>query len=234
MFWLFIIFERISLLLSHVSTSNSFPQPLSPEDEKKYVTAWTQNGDLSAKEKLIEHNLRLVAHIVKKYTGTADSDDLISIGSIGLIKAISTYKPEKCTHLATYASRCIENEVLMHIRATKKQRFEVSLNEPVGVDREGNEISLIDIIGSDGDSVLEDVDLRIKATKLYCNMKQHLSERERVVLELRYGLCGNTACTQREIAKLLDISRSYVSRIEKKAVEKLEKAMKKISQPSPS
>jgi len=228
MLWLFSIFERLSLLISHVSTSNSFPQPLSSADEQKYVQAWTKGGDLSARNMLIEHNLRLVAHIVKKYTGTADPDDLISIGTIGLIKAISTYKPEKSTHLATYASRCIENEVLMHIRATKKQRTEVSLQEPVGVDREGNEISLIDIIGSDNDEVLEDVDIRIKAARLYSNMKQFLTERERLVLELRYGLSGNPPCTQREIAKLLDISRSYVSRIEKKAIEKLEKAMEKM------
>lgn len=228
MFWLFSIFERLSLLISHVSTSNSFPQPLPPAEETRCIMAWTQKGDQCARNKLIEHNLRLVAHIVKKYSGTADADDLISIGTIGLIKAISTYNPQKSTHLATYASRCIENEVLMHIRATKKQRTEVSLQEPVGVDREGNEITLIDIIGSEGDGVLEDVDLRLKAAKLYKNMKHCLNEREKIVLELRYGLLGRPPCTQREIARLLDISRSYVSRIEKKAVEKLEKAMEKM------
>jgi len=177
-----------------------------------------------ARNILIERNLRLVAHIVKKYSSTInDSDDLISIGTIGLIKAISTFNHEKGTRLATYAARCIENEILMHIRSNKKTQSEVSLQDPIGVDRDGNEIALIDVIGNESESVVEEVELKMQVKRLYNKMKDVLKAREKMVLELRYGLLNGTGKTQREIAKMLGISRSYVSRIEKKSNKKIGK-----------
>lgn len=168
-----------------------------------------------------------MAHIVKKYSSTInDSDDLISIGTIGLIKAISTFNHEKGTRLATYAARCIENEILMHIRSNKKTQSEVSLQDPIGVDRDGNEIALIDVIGNESESVVEEVELKMQVKRLYNKMKDVLKAREKMVLELRYGLLNGTGKTQREIAKMLGISRSYVSRIEKKAIKKLGKELK--------
>lgn len=214
------------LMLGYVSNVNSFPQPLSPEEEQYYVEAY-KNGSEEARNILIERNLRLVAHIVKKYgTSGNESDDLISIGTIGLIKAISTFNMDKGTRLATYAARCIENEILMQIRATKKLQSEVSLQDPIGVDKEGNEITLIDLISNDSESVVDEVELKMQVKKLYCKMKGTLKNREKVVLELRYGLLNGSSKTQREIAKMLGISRSYVSRIEKKAIKKLSKELK--------
>jgi RNA polymerase sporulation-specific sigma factor len=213
-------------MLGYVSNVNSFPQPLSPEEEQYYVEAY-KNGSEEARNILIERNLRLVAHIVKKYgTSGNESDDLISIGTIGLIKAISTFNMDKGTRLATYAARCIENEILMQIRATKKLQSEVSLQDPIGVDKEGNEITLIDLISNDSESVVDEVELKMQVKKLYCKMKGTLKNREKVVLELRYGLLNGSSKTQREIAKMLGISRSYVSRIEKKAIKKLSKELK--------
>lgn len=224
-----IIFESINkifFLLGHVSSPNSFPQPLSVEEELKYLDMY-KNGSEDARNILIERNLRLVAHIVKKYSSTGnENDDLISIGTIGLIKAISTYDMEKGTRLATYAARCIENEILMQIRSDRKIQSEVSLQDPIGVDREGNEIALIDVIGNDIDSVIDEVELKILVKKLYNKMKSVLKSREKTVLELRYGLTNGATMTQREIAKILGISRSYVSRIEKKAIKKLSKELK--------
>lgn len=186
-----------------------------------------QRGSEDARNILIERNLRLVAHIVKKYNSCSeDSDDLISIGTIGLIKGISSFDVNKGTRLATYAARCIENEILMNIRANKKLQNEVSLQDPIGSDKEGNEISLFDIIEHDGDSVLDEVELKIQARKLYSKMRGVLRKRERMVLEMRYGLNNGAARTQREIAAILGISRSYVSRIEKKAIKKLYKEMR--------
>ncbi|MDO4481645.1 MAG: RNA polymerase sporulation sigma factor SigK [Bacillota bacterium] len=213
------------LLSSYVSMGNSFPKPLSEEEEERYLSEYEENGDIEAKNKLIEHNLRLVAHIVKKYSNTGkDPDDLISIGTIGLIKSVNTYNRSKGVRLATYAARCIENELLMHLRTTKKNRVEISLNEPVGIDKEGNEISFNDVLGTDPDSILDDVETGIRIRKLYRILQDNLKERERVVITMRYGL-GNEPCkTQREVAKILHISRSYVSRIEKKAIEKLRDA----------
>ena len=191
-----------------------------------YVEAY-KNGNEEARNILIERNLRLVAHIVKKYGSCGnDSDDLISIGTIGLIKAISTFNMDKGTRLATYAARCIENEILMQIRATKKIQNEVSLQDPIGVDKEGNEITLIDLISNDSESVVDEVELKMQVKKLYSKMKGTLKNREKVVLELRYGLQNGSSKTQREIAKMLGISRSYVSRIEKKAIKKLSKELK--------
>lgn len=186
-----------------------------------------KEGSEEARNILIERNLRLVAHIVKKYNSTVgDSDDLISIGTIGLIKAIATFNHEKGTRLATYAARCIENEILMQIRSNRKIQSEVSLQDPIGIDREGNEIALIDVIGNEAESVVEEVELKMQVKRLYNKMKLVLKNREKVVLELRYGLLNGTSKTQREIAKMLGISRSYVSRIEKKAIKKLGKELK--------
>jgi len=224
-----LIFESIKnmfFLFGYVSNVNSFPQPLSPEEERHYLKL-LKEGDENARNILIERNLRLVAHIVKKYNSTVDdSDDLISIGTIGLIKAIATFNQEKGTRLATYAARCIENEILMHIRSSKKIQSEISLQDPIGVDREGNEIALIDVIGNESESVVEMVELKMQVKRLYNKMKVVLRNREKLVLELRYGLLNGTSKTQREIAKMLGISRSYVSRIEKKAIKKLGKELK--------
>jgi len=222
----FEILNNIFFLLGYISNVNSFPQPLSPEEEQHYLDL-LKKGDEEARNILIERNLRLVAHIVKKYSSTInDSDDLISIGTIGLIKAISTFNHEKATRLATYAARCIENEILMHIRSNKKTQSEVSLQDPIGVDRDGNEIALIDVIGNESESVVEEVELKMQVKRLYNKMKDVLKAREKMVLELRYGLLNGTGKTQREIAKMLGISRSYVSRIEKKAIKKLGKELK--------
>lgn len=213
------------ILCGYIINSNSFPKPLSKEEEEKYLQLF-KNGDENAKKILIERNLRLVAHIVKKYNNTGkDLDDLISIGTIGLIKAISTFNPNKGTRLATYAARCIENEILMTIRSSKKLKIELSLHEPIGMDKEGNEINLLDILGSEVDQIIDEVDLRIQTKKLYKAIKEVLKDREKVIIELRYGLVDGGCKTQREIAAQLGISRSYVSRIETRAIEKLNKEM---------
>ncbi|HHX17270.1 MAG TPA: RNA polymerase sporulation sigma factor SigK [Clostridium sp.] len=219
-------FKNIFFIFGYVSNVSSFPQPLKPEEEQYYIKKLAE-GDEEARNILIERNLRLVAHIVKKYTSTiSDSDDLISIGTIGLIKAIATFNYDKGTRLATYAARCIENEILMQIRSNKKIQSEVSLQDPIGMDRDGNEISLIDVLGNDSESVVEEVELKMQVRRLYKKMKDVLKHREKIVLELRYGLLNGTSKTQREIAKMLGISRSYVSRIEKKAIKKLSKELK--------
>ncbi|MCI9217026.1 MAG: RNA polymerase sporulation sigma factor SigK [Dorea sp.] len=199
----------------------SFPQPLTAAEERYYMQKYTE-GDLEAKHILIERNLRLVAHIVKKYqTSSDDTEDLLSIGTIGLIKAVVTFDPDKSVRLGTYAARCIENEVLMHLRARKKTSREVSLYEPIGTDREGNEIQLFDIIETDEDDAHRKVELSDDIQTLYNKVEAELSSRERLVLKMRYGLYNEEEYTQREIAALLGISRSYVSRIEKSAIEKL-------------
>ncbi|MGI6621788.1 MAG: RNA polymerase sporulation sigma factor SigK [Acetivibrionales bacterium] len=213
-------------LAGFITGPQSFPQPLASNEEQKYVED-CQRGDENARNILIEHNLRLVAHVARKYSITnTDSDDLISIGTIGLIKAVSSYDPTKGIRLATYAARCIENEILMHLRASKKFQNEISLNEPLGTDREGNEIALIDILGSEDEEVEEKIDLAQRIKKLYRLIKCALEGREQVIIRLRYGLCGNTGKTQREVAESLGISRSYVSRIEKKALTKLHERLK--------
>ncbi len=216
--------KPLVLLVSYVSSNTSFPKPLSPEEEVYYLELYEQ-GDEEAKNILVERNLRLVAHIVKKYHNIGrEVDDLISIGTIGLIKAITTFNRSKGTRLATYAARCIENEILMTIRSNKKTKNEVSLQDPIGIDKEGNEISLIDILGTDCDQVLDEVELKIQVKKLYEKMSNILKNREKTVLQLRYGLANGGSKTQREIAKMLGISRSYVSRIEKRAIKKLSKS----------
>lgn len=198
----------------------SFPQPLTAAEERYYLQRYTE-GDLEAKHILIERNLRLVAHIVKKYQSCEEeTEDLLSIGTIGLIKGVVTFNPDKCVRLGTYAARCIENEILMHLRARKKSSREVSLYEPIGTDREGNEIQLFDIIETEDDAHRK-VALKDDVKMLYTRVESELSPRERLVLKMRYGLYHEEEYTQREIAGILGISRSYVSRIEKSAIEKL-------------
>ena len=213
------------VLLTGYMTQNAFPQPLDEAEEARCLER-LQQGDLAARDELIRHNLRLVAHIAKKFEGTSEEqDDLISIGTIGLIKGINTFKPDKKVKLATYAARCVENEILMHLRAQKKHKCEVSLNEPIGTDHDGNQISLRDVLGTEGDMVAETVEQSCEyqhlLQKLHC-----LTEREKLVLELRYGLNGDEPITQKEVGARLKVSRSYVSRIEKKALEKLTEAAK--------
>lgn len=199
----------------------SFPQPLTATEEKYYMQKYTE-GDLEAKHILIERNLRLVAHIVKKYQPPPEEmEDLLSIGTIGLMKAVVTFNPQKSTRLGTYAARCIENEVLMHLRSKKKSSKEVSLYEPIGTDREGNEIQLFDVIEMNEEDVYRRLERKEDIIRLYQKVESELSSRERMVLKLRYGLYNEEEYTQREIAKMLGISRSYVSRIEKSAIEKL-------------
>lgn len=208
--------------------SSSFPGPLTEKEEQYYVQQLEQN-DPDARRILIERNLRLVAHIARKYIspGTCQ-DDLISIGTIGLIKAVNTYTAARSTRLATYAAKCIENEILMSIRASKRIKQEVSLSLPIGTDKDGNEISFNDILGTDTDEIVEDISLKIQVTKLYRAIAEQLSPREQRVIIQRYGLDGGEARPQREIAKQLGISRSYVSRIEKRALEKLRSGLTEI------
>ncbi|MGE5381195.1 MAG: RNA polymerase sporulation sigma factor SigK [Methylocystaceae bacterium] len=221
LFWLLAgasLVKGMMLLFSYLNNV-VFPQPLSEEVEKQLLRQ-VRAGEIQAKNRLIEHNLRLVAHVVRKFEGSGeDMEDLISIGTIGLIKAVNTFNDEKGTRLATYAAKCIENEVLMHLRNIKKTKQEVSLYDPIGFDKEGNEISLIDILYADNE-IVDIVDSRLQEEKIRHNLSS-LSRRERQVIELRYGLFSGFRETQREIARKLGISRSYVSRIEKKAIRKL-------------
>jgi RNA polymerase sigma factor, sigma-70 family len=212
--------SNIIFLMLRVGTGGSFPRPLNAEEEKKYVDRWME-GDLEARNKLIEHNLRLVAHIIKKYyTQLSDQDDLISIGTIGLIKGISSFRPEKGVRLATYASRCIENEILMHFRSQKKSSGDLSLSDSIDTDGDGNSMSLMDIIAQD-DDMLERVSMMETCMNLNRSIDTALTDREAEIIRLRYGIGGAEAKTQREVAVSQGISRSYVSRIEKKALEKL-------------
>jgi len=212
--------KELTLLVSYVK-NNAFPQPLTEEEEARHLRQMAL-GDAYSRNMLIEHNLRLVAHIVKKFDNTGeDLEDLISIGTIGLIKAIENFQTGKGTKLATFAARCIENEILMHLRSLKKTRKDVSLHDPIGTDKEGNEITLIDILGSEAEDIDVMVQLKIEKSKIYRNL-DILDEREQEVIRGRFGLdTGGEERTQREIAKELGISRSYVSRIEKRALMKL-------------
>lgn len=219
------LLKNLIIFSSYMTEKSSFPKPLSKEKEQEYLTL-SAAGDKDAKEILVKHNLRLVAHIAKKYSNYGDNDELISIGSIGLIKAIESFKSDKGTSLATYASRCIENEILMTMRTTKKHRSNVSLNEPIGVDKDGNELVIMDMLESD-QNVIEDVENSIMMEKLTQITKAALDEREYEIIKMRYGLENCAALTQREVAKTFDISRSYVSRIEKKAIEKIKRSVNK-------
>ncbi len=201
----------------------SFPRPLKADEERMYLERYAA-GDLEARNVLIEHNLRLVAHIVKKYyTQSSNQDDLISIGTIGLIKGISTFKADKNVRLATYASRCIENEILMHFRSQKKLQGEVSLSDTLDGDGDGNSLSLMDVISVD-DDMLENLDARDSCIQVRQYVERCLSDREKMIITMRYGLNNQPPKTQREIAAQSGISRSYVSRIEKKALKKLKDA----------
>lgn len=204
----------------------AFLEPLSQEEEQYYLKK-SRLGDMEARNILVEHNLRLVAHIVKKYNNfDRDKDDLISVGTIGLIKAINTYNMEKGHRLVTYASRCIENELLMMLRQERKSAKDTSLYEPIGIDKEGNEINLLDVLGADENDIVDELDLKEKIRDLYKMVDEMEPSREKATLIMRYGLYGKKPMTQKEVAKELHISRSYVSRIEKKAVEKIKRRLK--------
>lgn len=216
--FLSLVFGKIFLFTGLVQGKGSFPKPLSPEEEKKYLEA-ARAGDNEAKNILIKHNMRLVAHIAKKYSGAAEADDLLSVGSIGLIKAINTYKEGKGTQLATYTARCIENEILMLLRAGKKHKNTLSLSDPVGFDKDGNELTIMDVVAED-ESVFSRVEQSIRREKFIKLLKDILNMREYTIITLRYGLKDGVPLPQREVAKKLGISRSYISRIEKKAIQK--------------
>lgn len=202
----------------HVTSTGSFPKPLSAKQERECLIK-IKEGDIDAKNMLIEHNLRLVAHIIKKYySNLKDQEDLISIGTIGLIKAVSTFDYEKGTRFATYASRCIENEILMYFRGKKKTAQDIYISDPIDTDKDGNSLTLMDIMAEE-DNIIDNIDLRIKSEQLYKYIETNLDDRERNIIILRYGLNGRIPLTQREVASKLKISRSYVSRLEKKALE---------------
>ena len=213
-------------VLGYISNNSLFPESLSQEDERMYVEKMRE-GDQDAKNILIEHNLRLVAHVCKKYNNTnVDQDDLISIGSIGLIKGINSYNPEKSIKLSTYISKCIDNEILMYLRSNKKTNSEVYLEDPIGKDKDDNTVRLGEVLENNDKPIEEEVDLKMKISKLYEKIKKVLKNRERTIIELRFGLNGKEPKTQKEIAKDMGISRSYVSRIETKAIGKLAKEIK--------
>jgi len=216
------ISEYLFLFILHICHSETFPKPLTKKQEEEYIKL-SNNGDINARNKLVEHNLRLVAHIIKKYYhSTSDQDDLVSIGTIGLIKAINTYKPEKKIKLSSYASRCIENEILMHFRNIKKSSRDLSLNDSIDTDKDGNPLTLMDILAVD-DNILDDIDIKINLEKLYGYIDEVLNDREKQIIIYRFGLYNYSPLTQQEIADSLNISRSYVSRIEKKALTLLRK-----------
>jgi len=220
------ILGRLFFFTGLVQDGTSYPKPLSPEEEKKYLKL-AREGDRHAKDMLVKHNMRLVAHIVKKYTGAAETDDMISVGSIGLIKAINTYQPGRGTRLATYTARCVENEILMLIRAGKKHKNSVSLSDPVGTDKDGNELTLMDLLFEKEDKVFGSVEQTLMQEKFLSAIKQLLTEREIEIICLRYALTTDVPLAQREVAQKLKISRSYVSRIEKRALNKLREGLKR-------
>ena len=225
------LLEKLGLkeksFVNYISQGNSLPSPLPPDEEAETVRKFLA-GDEEARLSLIEHNLRLVVYIAKRFDNTGvDMDDLVSIGTIGLIKAVGSYNPDKNIKLATFASRCIENEILMHLRKTGKQRAEVSLDEPLNVDWEGNMLLLCDIIGTDADAVYNKVEASDEKQILKDTFDK-LPQRERQILELRFGLYGKDEMTQKEIADMMGISQSYISRLEKKIVDNLKKDMLKL------
>ena len=221
-----IFLNQIIFGVGYIQSGNLFPEPLTPEEEKIYLEKMKE-GDEEARNILIERNLRLVAHVAKKYSSNnVDQDDLISIGSIGLIKGINSFNMDKSFKLATYVAKCIENEILMYLRSNKKRAMDVYLNEPIGKDKDDNEVTLQEVLENNDRNVEEEVDLKFKIKRLYEKMKNILKEREKLIIELRFGLNGDRPKTQKEIAKMMNISRSYVSRIESKAIWKLSKEIK--------
>ncbi len=212
---------ELSFFAGFISNANAFLKPLSANEEKMYLEMY-KNGDKSARDILIERNLRLVAHVAKKYAQSPqEQEDVISIGTIGLIKGINTFDSQKGTRLATYVAKCIDNEILMSFRGDKKTKNDILLSDPVGTDKEGNEVTLLEKVSADGDSIYDEVSLKMQVCELYEKIRNCLCDRERNIINLRYGLSGGEIYTQNEIAKMMNISRSYVSRIEKKAIEKL-------------
>lgn len=213
-------------MLGYISNNSLFPEPLSPEEEKMYLERY-EKGDEEARNILIERNLRLVAHVCKKYIGTKiEQDDLISIGTIGLIKGINSFKVDKGVRLSTYVSRCIDNEILMYLRSTKKLNAEVYLEDTIGTDKDDNTVTLKEVIEANDKSIEDEVDTKFKIKKVYQKIKDILKDRERLIIELRFGLDGSKPKTQKQIAKMMGISRSYVSRIETKAINKLANEIK--------
>ena len=222
--WLLSALDAAWLFALHLAGKFSFPGPLSPEEEQACIEQMGR-GEPQAKEKLIVHNLRLVAHIAKKYASSrTDGDDLVSIGTIGLMKAVNTFRPES-GKLTSYASRCIENEILMHLRSEKKRRNTVSLNDPIGADADGNEVRLMDLLDAGDEGVDEKVERRVEARRALEALEGRLEPREKQVILLRYALADGVQRPQHEVGKILGISRSYVSRIEKQALEKIRRAM---------
>ena len=220
---LLVFLNSAIFLVGYISNNTLFPEPLNSDDEQKYLQLM-KNGDKEARNILIERNLRLVAHVCKKYATTrVEQDDLISIGSIGLIKGINSFDSSKGVRLATYVSRCIDNEVLMYLRSTKKLSAEVYLDDPIGKDKDDNVVTLQEVLENDDKNIEDEVDLKFKVKRLYEKMKEVLKEREKTILELRFGLNGEKPKTQNQIADSMEISRSYVSRIETKAINKLAK-----------
>ncbi len=220
------IFEAFIILTGYVSGNSTFPKPLSPDEEKKYIKELS-DGDEDAKHILIEHNLRLVAHIAKKYSDERNLEDLISIGTIGLIKGINTFNSKKSIRLSSYISRCIENEILMYLRSIKRLSNEVSMEESIGTDKEGNAMTLSDILTNDEADICEIIGLKIETNQLYEAIRNALTEKEAKIMIMRYGLANTRKKTQKEIAKELGISRSYVSRIEKRCLKRLYSEMKR-------
>ena len=223
----FLAFLKTAIfMVGYISNNSLFPEPLTPEEESIYLERYKQ-GEEEARNVLIERNLRLVAHVCKKYSSTnVEQDDLISIGTIGLIKGIQSFKGEKGVRLATYVSRCIDNEILMHLRSIKKLGAEVYLEEPIGKDKDDNTVTLQEVLENSERSIEDEVDIKFKVKRLYEKMKDVLKGREKTILELRFGLDGNKPKTQNQIAEMMGISRSYVSRIETKAIGKFSKEIK--------
>lgn len=215
---------KIMFFTSYVNNATGFPKPLTVKEEKEYIKRFRE-GDEKAKERLISHNLRLVAHIVKKYSNAGEADDLISVGSIGLIKAINTYREDRGTQLSTYAARCIENEILMLLRVSKKHNSVFSLEGKLGKDIEGNEITLMDTLGGDPEEVINEVETKLLSDTLVEKMKEVLTCRQFKIICMRYGVRGTPALTQREVARKLNISRSYISRLENKALELIKESI---------
>ncbi len=223
----FILFmNKILLFSSFINNAQGFPKPLSADEEMEYFNKY-KNGDKSAKDILINHNLRLVAHIVKKYAGTSEADDLISVGTIGLIKAINTFEYGKGSQLSTYAARCIENEILMLLRVSKKHKNVMSLEESLGQDKEGNDIELADVIPSNEEDILNTVQNNVITQKIFSLISSKLSPREAQIIKLRYGIGCSRSYTQREVALKLNISRSYISRLETRAIGIIQNEVKK-------
>lgn len=216
--------KKFMIFTSQIKNRSSFPKPLLPEEEKMNFEKFKQ-GDMEAREILIKHNLRLVAHIVRKYNNSAETDDLISVGTIGLIKSINTFNYEKGTQFATFAAKCIENEMLMLLRSSKKLKNNISLSEAVGTDKEGNELTLMELLYVNEGDVFKQVENNILREKFTELIKKCLTDREFIIICYRYGLCGKRMLPQREIARALKISRSYISRIEKKALEKIKTSL---------